>query len=281
MYQTSCESSWWQRSPYPFGPPRSGGGVAAGSSPGALGPPPSPWRGGPPGPACFLRPSGSAWLWLFGGLPGGRGLLSVALLGRCVGVCVWACVGIILGDLGSWRIWLGRRRGLHVSSFGLRSLVRLPLQNSWAPPARGACRVPWGFLPRWPREVRFWGGSARGGWGCDRFPAVAGLAAGGVGFWAGTGRKPVSLGGVGWARRCCRTFGLVGGWAALWLPCFGRWRVRCLLVGLLASWPFAGWLAGGPCAAGLRPLCCRGASFSRGWLVQAGGWQVIERVGLD
>ena len=197
------------------------------------------------------------------------------------GVCVWACVGIILGDLGSWRIWLGRRRGLHVSSFGLRSLVRLPLQNSWAPPARGACRVPWGFLPRWPREVRFWGGSARGGWGCDRFPAVAGLAAGGVGFWAGTGRKPVSLGGVRWARRCCRTFGLVGGWAALWLPCFGRWRVRCLLVGLLASWPFAGWLAGGPCAAGLRPLCCRGASFSRGWLVQAGGWQVIERVGLD
>ncbi len=128
-------------------------------------PPPSPWRGGPPGPACFLRPSGSAWLWLFGGLPGGRGLLSVALLGRRVGVCVWACVGIILGDLGSWRIWLGRRRGLHVSSFGLRSLVRLPLQNSWAPPARGACRVPWGFLPRWPREVRFWGGVGAGGLG--------------------------------------------------------------------------------------------------------------------
>ena len=184
MYQTSCESSWWQRSPYPFGPPRSGGGVAAGSSPGALGPPPSPWRGGPPGPACFLRPSGSAWLWLFGGLPGGRGLLSVALLGRCVGVCVWACVGIILGDLGSWRIWLGRRMG------SPRVQLRAPVSGPASSAELLGAPRPWGV----PGPLGF-------------PPALApgGAFLGGVGA-EGLGVRPVSCGGRpgGWG---CRVLG--------------------------------------------------------------------------
>ncbi len=85
--------------------------------------------------------------------------------GSARGGGVWACVGIILGDLGSWRIWLGRRMGS--PRVQLRAPVSGPASSAelLGAPRPWGVPGPLGFPPALAPGGAFLGGGRRGGAG--------------------------------------------------------------------------------------------------------------------